>query len=329
MRVFSGIQPTSNTIHIGNYFGAIRQWLDLQKKYDCIFSVVNLHALTEPIPPKKLKKYTLDTFATLIALGIDYKKVTLFIQSEVPEHAELTWILNRVTPFGDLTRMTQFKDKSKQFKNDINAGLFNYPVLMAADILLYNADIVPVGADQFQHLELTREIARRFNKKFSKIFKIPKTVSNQQSAKIMSLAEPIKKMSKSKGPAHYLGVFEPPEIIRQKISRAVTDSRREIKYNPKTKPGISNLMVIYSLLTSKAISQIEKQFKTKGYADLKKELAEVFIDYFKEAKKEFNQLKKDQNKLLKLVKIGTKKARTIAKQNMKEVKKSIGIDFNS
>ncbi len=328
MRIFSGIQPTSSIIHIGNYFGAIKQWLDFQKKYDCIFSVVNLHALTEPILPKDLEKYTLDTFATLIALGIDYKKVILFIQSDVSEHAELAWILNRVTPFGDLSRMTQFKDKSKQFKGNINAGLFNYPVLMAADILLYQTNLVPVGEDQLQHLELTREIARRFNKNFSKVFTIPKPLISKQGSKIMSLIEPTKKMSKSKGPFHYLGVFESPKIIKEKVARAVTDSGREIKYSQETKPGVSNLITIYSLLSSKTISQTEKHFKNKGYADLKKELSEIFIDYFKNSRKKFENLRKDKTKLKKIISQGAKKAKKISYPNLEKIKQKIGLKIN-
>ncbi len=325
MKVFSGIQPTSEMIHIGNYFGAIRQWLDFEKKYECIFSVVNLHALTSPIKPKKLEKNTLNTFAALIALGINYKKSILFIQSQIPEHAELTWILNRVTPYGDLKRMTQFKDKSLQFKDNINAGLFNYPVLMAADILLYNVDIVPVGADQFQHLELTREIARRFNNAFSRTFKIPKTISSKQGSKIMSLIEPTKKMSKSKGEAHYLGVFEPPSVIKAKIAKAVTDSGKEIKYDPKNKAGISNLITIYSLLTSKTIKQVELHFKAKGYADLKNELSEIFIDYFKKPKKIFFEMRKNKEKLNKIIYYGQKRAKAIASQNIAIIKKKVGI----
>ena len=325
-KVFSAIQP-SGSIHIGNYFGAIRQWLDLQEKYQCIFSIANLHALTEPIEARVLRKNTLELAATLLALGLDYKKIIFFLQSDVPEHSELTWFLNVVTPIGDLTRMTQFKDKSSQFKGMVNAGLLNYPILMAADILLYNVQLVPVGVDQAQHLELTREIARRFNKRFGKVFNLPRVLLSKKGAKIMSLVEPDRKMSKSRGPDHYLGIFEERKTVEEKISRAVTDSGREVKYDPSKKAGISNLMVIYSLLSSESFKSIEKKFKNKGYADFKRELAETFLDYFKEPRRKFKDLMKNEKKIASVLNLGARKARNIASERMKEIRKKVGISL--
>ena len=325
-RVFSGIQP-SGAIHIGNYFGAIKQWLDLESKYECIYSVANLHALTEPIDPRALRKNTRETALALLALGLNYKKTIFFIQSDISEHTELAWILNSVTPEGDLRRMTQFKDKSFQFKGSVSAGLLNYPILMAADILLYNTELVPVGEDQLQHLELTREIARRFNKRFGKFFKLPKALLNKQGAKIMSLVEPTKKMSKSKGPDHYLGIFESSKSIRNKIAKAVTDSGRGIRYDPENKPGISNLMNIYSLLTGKDFKRIEADFKDRGYADFKKEVAEVFVDYFKDAKKRLVALEKEKGKIEQILSLGADKAKKLAVKNIALIKKKSGISY--
>lgn len=323
-RVFSAIQP-SGIIHIGNYFGAIRQWLDLQEKYQCIFSIANLHALTEPIEASVLRKNTFELAATLLALGLDYKRVVFFLQSDIPEHSELTWLLNTVAPVGDLMRMTQFKDKSSQFKGNVNAGLLNYPVLMAADILLYGAQIVPVGDDQVQHLELTREIARRFNKRFGRTFALPKVLLNKKGARIMSLVEPDKKMSKSKGADHYLGIFEEPRIIRKKISKAVTDSGRKVEYDLSSKPGISNLMTIYAMLAGKSLESVGKKFRDRGYADFKKELAEVFIDYFKEPRKRFKELLRGKRKIISILSFGARKAKIIASKNMERIKKKSGV----
>jgi len=324
--VFSAIQPTG-VVHIGNYFGAISQWLSLAKNenYQCIYAIADLHALTEPIPPQTLSQNIIKTASTFLALGLDYKKVIFFIQSSVSEHTELAWLLNTVTPVGDLKRMTQFKDKAKQFKGPVNAGLLNYPILMAADILLYKALLVPVGKDQLQHLELTREIARRFNKRFGKTFPLPTALIEKKGAKIMSLTEPTKKMSKSKGEENYLGIFEKPEKIREKILKAVTDSGKEIKYLPSAKPGISNLMKIYSLLTGKSFKEIEKEFKNKNYLEFKKILAETFIDYFKKPRKEYEKLLKNKEKIKKILFLGHKKAKKIASQNLLQIKKKCGL----
>jgi len=323
MRVISGLQPTGK-IHIGNYFGAIKYWIELQEKYECLFFIADLHAMTEPYEPKNFKKNIYETLATLLALGLSEKKSIIFLQSQVPFHCELFWILNCVCPCGDLFRMTQFKEKSKQFKENINAGLLNYPILMASDILLYNADLVPVGKDQLQHLELTREIARRFNKRFKKIFKEPKPLLNPLGEKIYSLSDPSKKMSKSI-PEGCLFVFDSPKVIKKKILSAITDSGKEIKFDPKNKPGISNLMKIYSLIKEKPLKEIEKEFSGKGYFEFKKQLASSLIDYFKEKRKKYLQLINQKTRLQKILENGSKKASQIAQKNLLQIKKTCGL----
>ena len=249
MRIISGIQPTGK-IHIGNYLGAIKQWLELQKKEDCIFFIADLHSLTCPYEPKDLKESIIEAAICYLAAGIDPEKSIFFTQSDVPEHTRLAWIFNTVCPIGELERMTQFKEKSKQFRKNINAGLLTYPVLQAADILLYKAGAVPVGKDQVQHIELTRTIARRFNQKFGQTFSEPRAILSEGS-KIMSLTDPKKKMSKSSDPNNCISLFEEPEAIRKKIMSAVTDTGKTVKYSPKTKPGISNLITIYSLFSDR------------------------------------------------------------------------------
>ena len=264
MRVFSGIQP-SGEIHIGNYLGALKQWIALQDGNECIFCIVDLHSLTVPYDVSTLKKRVLEKAIAYLAAGLDPKKSIIFVQSQVPEHTELNWLLSTVTPLGDLERMTQFKEKTKKYAKNINAGLLDYPILMAADILLYETDIVPVGKDQAQHIELTREIARRFNKRFGKTFKIPEVFLPTKGAKIMSLIEPFKKMSKSDLAQSYISLFDSPKNIKKKIMSSKTDSKKDIKYNVALKPGISNLLTIYSLFSGVPIKKIEKEFEGKGY----------------------------------------------------------------
>jgi tryptophanyl-tRNA synthetase len=260
MRIFSGIRPTGG-LHIGNYLGAMKQWIALQETNECVFCIVDLHAITTPYNPKELQKNILETTAVYLAAGINPEKSIIFVQSEVKEHTELAWLLGTITPIGELSRMTQFKEKSKKHKDYINAGLFNYPVLMASDILLYKAQAVPVGKDQEQHVELTRTIAKKFNQKFGAIFPEPETILPKTGAKIMSLTEPKKKMSKSDDPKSYISLFDSPEDITKKIMSAETDSGKEVIYNVTKKPGISNLLIIYSLLTDKSVQEIEKEFK--------------------------------------------------------------------
>lgn len=324
MRVFSGIQPTGQ-IHIGNYLGAIKQWVEMQDEADCVFCIVDLHSLTIPYEPKKLKERILEKAVVYLAAGIDPEKSVIFVQSDVKEHTELAWLLNTVTPVGDLGRMTQFKDKSKKFKDNINAGLLNYPILMAADILLYQTDVVPVGEDQKQHVELARTIARKFNQRFGETFHIPEPKIAKSGAKIMSLQDPTRKMSKSDGPETYIGLFDEPEEIKSKIMRAVTDTGKIVKYDEKKKAGISNLLTIYSLLSGKTIKELEKKFDGKGYADFKKSLAQVVIDYLEPFRKKKKELLTREIYIEEILKRGAKKAESIAKSTMEDVRKKMGL----
>lgn len=324
MRVFSGIQPTGQ-IHIGNYLGAIKQWVEIQDKAESIFCIVDLHALTVPYDPKKLKESILEKTIVYLVAGIDPEKSIIFIQSQVKEHTELAWLLNTVTPIGELERMTQYKEKSKKFKKDLNAGLLNYPILMAADILLYQTDIVPIGEDQKQHVELARTIARKFNSKFGQTFKIPESKIAKFGAKIMSLQNPNKKMSKSDGPDTYIGLFDEPDEIKKKLMKAVTDTGKIIKYDLKKKPGVSNLLTIYSLLSGKTINDIEKKFKKKGYADFKKSLAEVTINYLEPFRKKKKELLTREIYIQEILNRGAKRAESIAQSTMQDVRKKMGL----
>jgi len=324
MRIFSGIQPTGQ-IHIGNYLGALKQWVELQEKADCVFCIVDLHALTVPYDPKKLRESIIEKAVAYLAAGINPEKSIIFVQSEIKEHTELCWLLNTVTPVGDLERMTQYKEKSKKFKANLNAGLLNYPILMAADILLYQTDVVPVGEDQNQHVELARTIARRFNQKFGQTFKVPEVKLAKSGAKIMSLQNPEKKMSKTDGPESYVGLFDEPEVIKQKIMRAVTDTGKIVKYDLKKKAGISNLLTIYSLLSDKPIKDIEKKFKNKGYSDFKKSLAELTINYLEPLRRKRKELLSREVYVKEILKQGERKAQTIAQSTMQEVRKRMGL----
>lgn len=324
MRVFSGIQPTSQ-LHIGNYLGAIKQWVNLQKNNQCVFCIVDLHALTVPYQPSLLKQRVLDVAAAYLASGLDPKKSIIFVQSQVKEHTELNWLLSTITPIGDLQRMTQFKEKSEKHKKNINAGLLHYPVLMAADILLYQAELVPVGQDQKQHVELTREIARKFNNKFDATFTLPKALIPKTGAKIMSITEPLKKMSKSDEKNSYISLFDTEEQIKKKILSATTDSGKEIKYRPTQKPGISNLLTIYSLFAEKPIKQIEKQFQGKGYQEFKQCLAKVLIEKLEPFRKKKKELKTKPEFLEQILADGAKKAQTIAQKTMQKVRKQMGL----
>jgi len=324
MRVFSGIQPTGN-LHIGNYLGAIRQWIELQEKNECVFCIVDLHALTAPFNPKNLKDLIMEKAVVYLAAGINPQKSIIFVQSRVKEHSELAWLLNTVTPVGDLTRMTQYKEKSKKFKDNLNAGLMNYPILMAADILLYQTDIVPVGEDQKQHVELARTIARKFNQKFGDTFKVPEVKIPKSGARIMSLTNPEKKMSKSDAQESYIGLFDEPDIIKEKIMRAVTDTGKKVLYDPEKKPGISNLLTIYSLFSGKTIKEIENKFKGKGYADLKKSLAELLINSLESFRRKRKELLAREVYIEEILNQGEKRAQVIAQSTMQEVRKKMGL----
>jgi len=323
MRVFSGIRPTGE-LHIGNYLGAIKQWIELQKKAECLFCIVDWHAITTPFKPKEMQKKILDTAIVYLAAGLNPEKTIIFVQSQVKEHAELTWLLGAICPLGDLKRMTQFKEKSKEHPEYINAGLLNYPLLMAADILLYKTDLVPVGKDQVQHVELTREIARKFNRMFGRVFKIPEALLSE-GQKIMSLQNPAKKMSKTDEPKGCIKLFDTPEIIRKKVMMAVTDLGKEIKYDPIKKPGISNLLTIYSLVGGKSILELEKKFKGKGYAEFKKSLTELLIDSFKPLREKRKELLKSEDYLKKILEKGAQRAQKIAELTMIEVRKKMSL----
>jgi len=323
--IFSGIQP-SGVIHIGNYFGAIRQWVELQNsgQYKTIFCIVDEHAITIPQRPKELREKIMEVAKIYLASGISPEKSIVFIQSHVPEHAELAWILNTITPIGELQRMTQFKDKTQKEKS-ILAGLLNYPVLMAADILLYDTNLVPVGEDQEQHVELTREIARKFNTQFGETFVIPEVMLNKSGKRIMGLDDASKKMSKSaENPNNYIALLDAPEIIREKIKIAVTDSGKEIIFNPDSKPALSNLLTIYSLFAKKEIKDIEKEYKDKGYAEFKKDLGEVIVGGLSDFQKKYKELEKNPEEVTEILKDGAKKAKIIASQKLKEVRQKIG-----
>ena len=324
MRVFSGIQPTG-TIHIGNYLGAIKQWIELQEKNECVFCIVDLHALTVPYDPKKLQELILEKAIAYLAAGVNPEKSIIFVQSQVREHAELTWLLNTVTPLGELGRMTQYKEKSKKFKSNLNAGLLDYPVLMAADILLYQTDLVPVGEDQAQHVELTRTIARKFNQRFGETFNIPEVKLPKMGARIMSLINPAKKMSKSDPWESYIGLFDEADEIKQKIMKSVTDTGKIIKYNPEKKAGISNLLTIYSLFSGKTIKELERKFKTKGYADFKKSLTEVLVNSLEPFRRKRKELLSREVYVKEILERGRKRAEILAQSTMNEVRKKMGL----
>jgi len=325
MRVFSGIQP-SGIIHIGNYFGAIKNWIKLQEKHECIFCIVNYHALTTPQDPETLLKNTYKTLAIFLACGIDPKKAVIFVQSQIPYHTELCWILNTIAKVGELERMTQYKEKIKERKESPNVGLFDYPVLMASDILLYQTDLVPVGEDQRQHLELTRTLARRFNRIFGKTFKIPKALIKKEGGKIMALDNPEKKMSKSASSSYnYISLEDPPSLIEEKIRKAVTDTEKVIRYSPKEKPGISNLLLIYSLASGKKIKELEEKYKGKGYFEFKKDLAKVLINFLTPIQEKKEKIEKDKKYLEEVLEKGQKKAEKIAKETIEKVKRKVGL----
>ena len=326
-RVLSGIQPTHDSFHLGNYLGALKQWVQLQENNDAFYCVVDLHALTIETDPKVLQKRILLSAAQLIAIGVDPSKCTLFIQSHVPAHNQLAWVLECITGFGEAGRMTQFKDKSQKGGADrTNVGLFTYPILQAADILLYQADFVPVGEDQRQHIELTRDLGQRFNSKYKEIFNIPQAQIIKSLAKINDLQEPTAKMSKSA--ASMLGVIElldAPEITLKKFKSSVTDDGKEVKFDEKSKPGISNLLTIHSALSGKTIEAIESEFAGKGYGDFKSAVAEVVIAELEPIRDRTKQLMDDPAELVSLLSTGAKKANEVASNTLKEVYAAIGL----
>ena len=324
MRIISGIQPTGS-IHIGNYIGAISQWKKLQEIGECIFFIADLHALTVFQDPKIFNKAVLNSAIELLATGLNPEKSIIFIQSQVKEHSELCWLLSSITPVAELERMTQYKDKSKQFKTNINAGLLTYPVLMASDILLYQAESVPVGKDQTQHLELTKAIARKFNQRYGKTFKVPEAAILKTGAKITALTAPRKKMSTSV-PRTCLFLFDEPEEIKKKIMSAVTDPGKIIKYDPNKKPGISNLLMIYSSFSGKSMAEVERKFKGKSYEDLKKQLVSLLILKLEPFRRKKKELLSREIYVQEFLEQGRKRAQIIAQSTMQEVRTKMGLN---
>lgn len=323
--LLSGVQPTNN-LHIGNYIGALKQWTEMQHRYHCLFFIVDLHAITVPQDPAVLRKNILEVAATYLAAGIDPVRSHIFIQSEVPEHAELGWIFSTITKISELERMTQFKDKSKKRGENVGAGLFTYPALMAADILLYDTTVVPVGEDQMQHLELTRLLARRFNSTFGETFVVPQALIQKVGARIMSLQDPAKKMSKSdESTAGTIMLTDEPDTIRKKIMRAVTDSGKGITYDPETRPAIANLMTMYHHATGKPMKEIEKEFDGKGYGDFKTALAEAVIAMLAPIQSKLQKYKQHPEELMVLLDKGRDHAQEIACAKMKIVRERVGL----
>jgi tryptophanyl-tRNA synthetase len=325
-RVLSGIQPTAESFHLGNYLGAVRQWVAMQESYDAFYFIPDLHAITVEHDPKVLAARTRNAVAQLLALGLDPQRCTLFVQSHVPEHTQLTWVLGCLTGFGEASRMTQFKDKSLRHGADrATVGLFTYPILMAADVLLYQADGVPVGEDQRQHLELTRDLAQRFNSRFGRVFTVPEPFIPTGIAKIQDLQDPTAKMSKSaSAPGGIIELLDDPKASAKKIRSAVTDTEREIRYDPEAKAGISNLLTIYSALTDRKVSELEADYAGKGYGDLKKDLAEVVAAFTEPLRERVRTYQDDPAELDRVLARGATRAREIAGATLSAVHERIG-----
>ena len=323
-RIFSGIQPTGN-LTLGNYIGALRNFNILQDEYDCLYSIVDLHALTVRQDPTELRKACLRTMAIFLASGLDPEKNIIYFQSQVPAHAELGWILDNFTYMGEMSRMTQFKDKSAKHADNINCGSFTYPVLMAADILLYQTDLVPIGADQKQHLEICRDIAERFNAIYGDVFVIPDGYFPKVGARVMSLQEPTRKMSKSDPEDTYIAILDKPEIIRKKIRRAVTDSENSVVFDPENRPGVANLMSIMSALSGKSMDAITAEFDGQGYGKFKDAVADCVIAALEPIQKEYDRISADKAYLQQVMESGRERAGAISHRTMLKVRKKLGI----
>jgi tryptophanyl-tRNA synthetase len=326
-RVFSGIQPTSDSFHLGNYLGAIKQWVELQEEHDAFYCIVDLHAITVETEPALLRKRTLLSAAQLLAFGISPDKSTLFIQSHVPAHNQLGWVMECLTGFGEASRMTQFKDKSQKSGGDATrVGLFTYPMLMSSDILLYQTHYVPVGEDQRQHIELTRDLAERFNAKYGATFRIPEGYILKEGAKIYDIQDPTSKMSKSSGSGSGLiDIMDTPEINTKKIKSAMTDTGREVRFDSVNKPGISNLLTIHSSLSGTSVSALENEFEGKGYGDFKAQVAEVVAEYLRPIRLQAIELLEDEKYLVTILHQGAEKARTVAEDTLTATYKSLGM----
>ncbi|AUH41034.1 tryptophan--tRNA ligase [Streptomyces sp. CMB-StM0423] len=325
-RVLSGIQPTAGSFHLGNYLGAVRQWVALQETHDAFYMVVDLHAITVPQDPKELRASTRLAAAQLLAAGLDPERCTLFVQSQVPEHAQLGWVMNCLTGFGEASRMTQFKDKAaKQGTAHTTVGLFTYPILQIADILLYQADAVPVGEDQRQHIELTRDLAERFNTRFGRTFTVPAPYILKETARIYDLQDPTVKMSKSaSSPKGLLNLLDEPKSSAKKIKSAVTDTATEIRYDPEAKPGVSNLLTIYSTLTGATVAELEQKYTGKGYGALKTDLAEVVTEWVTPFRSRTQEYLDDPETLDSLLAKGAEKARAVAAETLAEAYDKVG-----
>jgi len=323
-RIFSGIKPTGN-LHIGNYIGAVKQWVDLQKDYQCIYCVVDLHAVTVPQDPEELNEKIRELTALYLACGVDPENSIVFVQSHNPDHASLAWIMDCVASMGQLERMTQYKSLSEKLKGATSVGLFNYPALMAADILLYDTEVVPVGDDQKQHVELTRELARRFNSRYQEIFTVPDVKMMTAGARVMSLQDPESKMSKSaEDPKGTIDLLDKPDAVRKKVMSAVTDTGDKIIAGPG-KAGITNLLTIYSVLSDQSVQDLEKQYQGKGYGEFKKDLAEVVIEFLKPIQKKYAEIRGDENYLNQVLQDGLAKAKTISEKTLKKVYQAMGM----
>src|SRR6478735_9418795 len=325
-RVLSGIQPTADSFHFGNYLGALRQWVDLQEEYQPFFFIADLHAITVEQDPKVLRERTLRAAAQLLAMGVDPARSAVFIQSQVPAHAQLSWVLQCLTGFGEARRMTQFKDKSaKGGEGAASVGLFTYPILQAADILLYRPHYVPVGEDQRQHLELTRDLAQRFNSRYKKTFRLPEPYILKATAKIADLQNPTAKMSKSaSSPAGIIEMLDDPAVSAKKIRSAVTDSGSDIRFDLEDKPGVSNLLTIYSALTATGVQELEDQYAGKGYGDLKKDLADVVVDFVTPFRDRTLELLDDQAHLTQVLEQGRQQAQSVAQGTLDDVYQRVG-----
>ncbi len=322
--MLSGIQPTG-VFTLGNYLGAVRNWRETQKKFQCAYFIADLHSLTVRIEPAQRRKQSLEAFALVMACGIDPEKSLLFVQSHVHAHAEMGWILACYSMFGDLSRMTQFKDKAAKNADNINAGLFTYPALMAGDILLYQADYVPVGEDQRQHLEFTRDVAERFNGLYGNVFRVPDAYITKSGARIMSLQEPTKKMSKSDTNVNaFISILDEPNVIINKFKRAVTDSETTVCFR-EGKDGINNLMSIYSAITGAALEKIEGDFAGKGYGDFKSAVGEVVVEELRPVRERFKTLMADKAELERIYRLGAERASHIAQRTLDKVKKKVGL----
>lgn len=323
--ILSGIQATG-VLTLGNYLGSLNNWVEMQDKYDCYYMIADLHTLTIRKDPEELRRNTLALLALYVAAGLDPEKNTIFIQSHIPAHPALSWVLNCYTYMGELNRMTQFKDKAAKHADNINSGLFTYPVLMAADILAYNADLVPVGDDQKQHLEITRDIAERFNSIYGETFKVPEAYIGKVGARIMGLQDPMSKMSKSAvNELDKILLTDTPDEIRKKFKKAVTDSENKVRYDKEAKPGVSNLMSIYGIIKHKSMEEVEKEFDGKGYGDFKTAVAEAVVERLEPLQKRYNELLENPEKLKAIYEKGDKKAREITDKLLKEVYRKVGL----